>query len=173
MIFDPGSSARLEAERGGQTWRTSLPPVRKLLFQCSCLETARRSANASIRGLARRSGLGSWRNDDCCRRSAVAHLGVVPPCKNRSLGFRLVAGFLHDRWNGRVGHETRPALSSQSKTTIHDRFLSDRENTSAPLDPCWRRFSAPAVVKTCMKWSKSSTHVVASNIVGSVWWRLS
>src|ERR1700751_871270 len=67
---------------------------------------------------------------------------------------------------GTSGSDTKlcQPSASQSKMT-HTRLASlGSRNTCAPLEPCWRRLSAPLVEKIRSKRSKSSTVVVARNI---------
>src|SRR5258708_34053217 len=52
-------------------------------------------------------------------------------------------------------------FSSQSKTTQTRSSSVGSRKTVQPLEPCCLRFSAPLVVKTFKKRSKSSTFVVA------------
>src|SRR3954468_15750295 len=70
---------------------------------------------------------------------------------------------------GTSGSDANACQPSASQSKITQTRLSSfgSRNTCAPLEPCWRRFSAPFVEKIRSKRSKSSTVVVARNMCAS------
>ena len=95
------------------------------------------------------------------RWSSSASSRPVGAEQQRGLGLAEVPGFLEDRRDLGVGHELRPARSSQSNSA-QTRFSSvGSRNTVEPFEPCRARLSAPFVPNTSRNRSTFSTVVVA------------